>query len=1022
MANLYKRHQLMGMRPITPKPRPFERDLVNSLVQNGLVDIVRLRRLPILAQPAGGERHSKNGSQWTNAYETSSNFPNGFESMTHSSKNGSDKRFPINRNRNGTGHRSSHVEASVGSEEPIRQQLDGQDHEWKLEHRPIPDPRPIPAPVDTDSQSNEGFKRFYMAVVSPTHVRVTAGGRIVPNPRGSSSPAGRANDRPGGDTPSLTVPHAGSQVLSTNVGTAGGSSQANQGSVPAGFPDMMAASMPMGSVPMMPFPFGYPMPQMPVAPASMVSQGTNKNGDTKTDKGSAKPEKSTPAASAVVPGPNPSPFYAASAQPFMPGMPLSMPMPMMTPHSGIPAFSTGAMAPMMPQMPFTPVFGPMQWQGGQLPHHVPMPMQVPMPMNMSMAVPSLHGMPFPGNNPATNGQPLHAPSAPAPSSIVMSEVTRKHIENFRAQLKWINNQLQYNKHQVDETYMKHLADGIRTQLKTFKNNLKSQLEYEAKQRGQVSSKDTSVSREMSKSTSAVSDTANEADHKDTILGKREHRAKTAGFKPKPTQSMFSTDDSDKAETSVSVKDLASGTSNPSYEPMKKRSGLPITAALAPPFQPRSHTNMVVDHKPRRESLAEPERSDHAAAKKNPQIPMSTPSQTSMETTVPAMGNHSHQLEVRTTSFNYLQKLNNGLGLPYLQGKLRPGVSQRDAKDEDYIYHRQLTDDEVRARHLYWGNAPRSVQKGLPKYDGKDFYPPSPTKENSFADLATSYKSQPFMDGRAGDYQNSAGIEQKMAQISVSGFEDNSSVSSTSKGISRLPVGDLSDYHLKPQVEQRKILRAVDGNGDYGFRPTDPNDNVRTMKELLALSLTRHEQKNKRDTKSDNVNGNNLAAKDKAGTRGRPATSILSQEYSDSDQTSGSNAIAPSFQSPLPSTQSQSTQSDDAEESREKILFKGRQNMTRNSRHSGAMTFVKKPTSGACALPGAMSSTTAHGLLPHYAGSAAASLSPSAGNSSPSSSAMRASGLKTAEGGRQELGSKGASKEAKDENKPLHDEA
>ncbi|KAM0620774.1 hypothetical protein ACHAQG_007260 [Verticillium nonalfalfae] len=774
----------------------------------------------------------------------------------------------------------------------------------------------------------------------------------------------------------------------------------------------------------------------------MVSQGTKKNGDIKTDKGSAKPEKSTPAASAVMPGPNPSPFYAASAQPFMPGMPLSMPMPMMAPHSGITAFSTGGMAPMMPQMPFTPVFGPMQWQGGQLPHHVPMPMQVPMPMNMSMAVPSLHGMPFPGNNPAANGQPPHAPSAPAPSSIVMSEVTRKHIENFRAQLKWIDNQLQYNKHQVDEIYMKHLADGIRTQLKTFKNNLKSQLEYEAKQRGQVSSKDTSVSREMSKSTSAVSETANEADHKDTILGKREHRAKTAGFKPKPTQSMLSTDDSDKAEIFVSVKDLASGTSNPSYEPTKKRSGLPITAALAPPFQPRSHANMAVDHKPRRESLAEPETSDHAAAKKKPQIPMSTPSQTSIEITGPAMGNHSHQLEVRTTSFNYLQKLNNGLGLPYLQGKLRPGVNQRDAKDEDYIYHRQLTDDEVRARHLYWGNAPRSVQKGLPKYDGKDFYPPSPTKENSFADLATPYKPQPSMDGRVGDYQNSAGTEQKMLQISVSGFEDNSSVSSTSKRMSRLPVGDLSDYRLKPQAEQRKILRAVDGNGDYGFRPTDPSDNVRTMKELLALSLTRHEQKNKRDTKSDNVNGNNLAAKDKAGTRGRPATSILSQEYSDSDQTSGSNAIAPSFQSPLPSTQSQSTQSDDAEESREKILFKGRQNMTRNrcvlllaglfllwselmmetdcSKHSGAMTFVKKPTSGACALPGAMSSTTAHGLLPHYAGSAAASLSPSAGNSSPSTSAMRASGLRSAEGGRQDQGSKDASKETKDENKPFHD--
>jgi hypothetical protein len=49
------------------------------------------------------------------------------------------------------------------------------------------------------------------------------------------------------------------------------------------------------------------------------------------------------------------------------------------------------------------------------------------------------------------------------------------------------------------------------------------------------------------------------------------------------------------------------------------------------------------------------------------------------------------------------------------------------KPGDYVYNRELTEDELRARHMYWGMAPAHLQKGLPKFDGKDFYPPSPVK-------------------------------------------------------------------------------------------------------------------------------------------------------------------------------------------------------------------------------------------------------------------------------------------------------
>lgn len=69
-------------------------------------------------------------------------------------------------------------------------------------------------------------------------------------------------------------------------------------------------------------------------------------------------------------------------------------------------------------------------------------------------------------------------------------------------------------------------------------------------------------------------------------------------------------------------------------------------------------------------------------------------------------------------------------VPYLVGTLPHGVNVAMAKTTDFMYPRPLTDEEVRARYLYWGKAPRAVQSGLPKFDGKDFYPPSPIKSNA----------------------------------------------------------------------------------------------------------------------------------------------------------------------------------------------------------------------------------------------------------------------------------------------------
>ena len=68
--------------------------------------------------------------------------------------------------------------------------------------------------------------------------------------------------------------------------------------------------------------------------------------------------------------------------------------------------------------------------------------------------------------------------------------------------------------------------------------------------------------------------------------------------------------------------------------------------------------------------------------------------------------------------------------PYLVGTYPSYMTGRETRPFNYQYARPLTEAENSARQLYWGQAPRPAQSGLPKFDGKDFYPPSPVKANS----------------------------------------------------------------------------------------------------------------------------------------------------------------------------------------------------------------------------------------------------------------------------------------------------
>ena len=154
---------------------------------------------------------------------------------------------------------------------PARQ-LDGTDCEWKYRGRSESEEdtaHPICSPAGLTAQKDEGFQRFYKAVVSPTHVRVTAGGRIVPNTRGTSSPTAKlAKDRVNGDSRPSSRPVSRDHQENGPYPIP----QVPYGAFPPmlpGFPPGMAPAMAPGIVPghpafpMIPWPMGHPYGMMP---------------------------------------------------------------------------------------------------------------------------------------------------------------------------------------------------------------------------------------------------------------------------------------------------------------------------------------------------------------------------------------------------------------------------------------------------------------------------------------------------------------------------------------------------------------------------------------------------------------------------------------------------------------------------------------------------------------------------------------------------------------------------------------
>ncbi|OAQ99595.1 hypothetical protein LLEC1_03478 [Akanthomyces lecanii] len=536
------------------------------------------------------------------------------------------------------------------------QQLDGTDSEWRYRGRTeneCGEPQPISAPPGLVAQKDEGFQRFYKAVVSPSHVRVTAGGRIVPNTRASSSPTGKwskEKSSSGSLFPSRPLERDSADAAVTN-GT-----QYTYGTFPPIYPGY-APAMHGSAYPMFPwqiyntFCLPQPMPQTAFPKASDKDNSRNQQDGVDDRQEGTDPsthQNATPMDSNrpfyfnnqwSMPH-NPSlfaygmPAFSGFPHPSMVG-PVTAPTALQSTHSA--SVSTSAPTP-------APAFAPVKVDKPSVENAKPSPAAAASPTTQT-----------------TGSLPNHPIS-----SIRPSEITKKQIDVLRGSLKWLEDQLLYNKHQIDEKWMEYQAHMVRQQVEQFEKNLENQKRFE--ECHYPKTKENSSASSVSIMLPHAS-----ADEPSTRPPPNSLQEGMTNSVQKPCREKdreyFQTQQGINSTKSVNL--FAPKRLGSTADPTKKASTLPVHAALAPPFQPQnegpSHSAFFPSRKPE---------------------------------------------------------------IPYLIGMTPTGGNSDKAREAGYQYVRDLTDDELRARHMYWGKAPHHLQRGLPKFDGKDFYPPSPTKNRS----------------------------------------------------------------------------------------------------------------------------------------------------------------------------------------------------------------------------------------------------------------------------------------------------
>ncbi|KAI1471211.1 uncharacterized protein F4812DRAFT_467394 [Daldinia caldariorum] len=625
--------------------------------------------------------------------------------------------------------------------------------QWQYKGRTgseISSKEPLSAPAGLVAQQSEGFQRFFKAVVSPTHVRVTAGGRIVPNTRGSVSPTAKWDkERPAtnglgsADVAKVEKPDV------TNVST-GQFPQAQlplQVPIPPGYFQHMGLPMPLYPVPHG-IPMAYGMPTLPFAhsggkqPTPLQSQQDidDATKEVKTQDG-ASDKKPRPAPIKITPRDQfeqSRPFYHNGNVIYPPPyglMQSQVPMPMMLPS---PCYPPG-------------VVGHVGSAGAHMAAYGSIGQPSPTASMFSpAAIPSPHfNVPHAVSAGARTVQQTSTPvqgSTPHITSIRPSEITKRQLDSLKGSLKYYEDQLQYNKHQIDEKWTEEQAAKVRESVRQFEHNYKMQANFEASYYPQLppvssSSTQQGVIWKTPTGNSSVRSRRGANTSQNSSIGIGDQGRSLLQFQSSERNSSRHSSHRNPRATGINSNKGSTSPLNldPALEALiqeKMRKGLAVPDSMknagsytgvapTPTFGGVPHSFAVQSEGA---SLGQHTgfSGTHGTGGWSPAgvVPYDQNGNwNSAYSTNPNSANHAPAVNPQPSSAGFVP---NGHPRPYLVGTLPRGVNAHGGHGADYVYSRELTAQEKRARSNYWGHVP-NVGFGLPKFDGKDFYPPSPVK-------------------------------------------------------------------------------------------------------------------------------------------------------------------------------------------------------------------------------------------------------------------------------------------------------
>ncbi|KAI8631006.1 hypothetical protein F5Y19DRAFT_463805 [Xylariaceae sp. FL1651] len=800
------------------------------------------------------------------------------------------------------------------------------DVQWKYRGRTgsdVTSSEPLPAPSGLDKQHSEGFQRFFKAVVSPTHVRVTAGGRIVPNTRGSISPTTKWDrERPATDAQDSAEPVK--EAKAKRLDPVADSCMPPM--IPPMFPSHPMFYQHIGmSMPFYPpmqngfaYPYGlvnpgasFPSVPYPILPERQHKQDAMGSAAKPGGENDNKPERASVKISPPEQFDQSRPFYF-NGQVICPPMGMGPgPIPsMITNHCFLPGaipsptFPVSHMNPRGRHVSAMPMVGPNE--------HLPASFPV------ASGTGPTHQQWLPPTVPQSGAMPPI-------SSIRPSVITRNQLNGLRHALKYHLDQLQYNRHQIDEPWIYAQAQRLKDNIRQFEQNLQMQLRFEKEHYPNMEP----TPKHISEGTMSCRTPSGPPSIRHThTSGSSNHGSiRSNGHIPaaKYNQPQVGTGNrlyskpnrlaiginSNKTDNSTAHIDALEAAvikrfSAPDATPQQKAMLEAITRPLNPHHDAKHLVSLQISGDNDSSNSLSAQQVPVSEKRYNQEQPQSSGAssknkQGSDESTQSAGAFFANGKVPCITPVN-----GNGFAVPYLVGDCPPGTDPWTYRGHEFVYSRELTEDEKQARHIYWGQL-SSKGSGLPKFDGKDFYLPSPQKA---ADDKTRTRCIP-----SGRPDVDFGFEPRRSEIDPFRFScDADSIRSyeSSRRLSKaIPIV------APPDVDKKLTL----------------NDSTKT--------------KVKTDESANEIGK-------------------LSESF---------RGCKPSFQDTSLAKSSDKKKSPPL----------NRRVLERSSTRSGHdlwQTMLKKGSTSGNALPGAVSSTTATGYLPQYSGNAIASLGPTISNSSP----------------------------------------